>query len=484
MNKNNQNFSFVFAFSTLNSKYMYDGTSNSIFKITPNLYDYLCKKENFSEDKAITELNNLKKHGFTSSGEIEEITHPLSPVLPRILEESVQSITLQVTQQCNLRCKYCVYSGTYDSRSHSSQRMSYELAKKGVDFVIAKSTAQKEINIAFYGGEPLLEFSLIKKIVTYIKDTFPSKKISFSITTNGTLFNDEINSFLQENKFLILVSLDGPKEIHDQNRIFHINGKGTFDTIIQNINHIKQNYSELFKKISFNAVIDPKLNPTCANHFFLNSKFFDDTYVSASLISPEFKKEKVEIPDEFIAQDEAETFKILLCKLGRIKETKISKITQEKFALIKTQMFDLRKKTLGFSKSVHPSGPCVPGARKLFLSTTGDFYPCERVSESSKNTCIGNIENGFDLKKIDTLLNIGRLTAEECKKCWAIRLCTHCVAVADDTKKLSREKKLEHCAEVFQSAHSLLSNYITLKEYGYNFDNEIPVFKFEESLPQ
>ncbi len=474
----------IHPFSTLNAKYIYDTTSNSIFKITDNLYSYLTKKDDSSEEQAINELANLNRHSYISNSTIEEIRHPLSSVLPRILAESVQGITLQVTQQCNLRCKYCVYSGAYESRGHSSKRMPYELAQKGVEFLIERSAAQKSVNIGFYGGEPLLEFKLIERIVRYIKEKYSSKDISFSITTNGTLLNDRINSFLQDNDFNVMISLDGPKEIHDQNRIFHATGKGTFDTILKNISDIRENYKHLFKNISFNAVIDPKLNPSCTNHFFLKSELFDETFVSASIISPDFKKDEVQIPDDFIIQDETETFKVLLNKIGRIKNSNVSKITQEKFANIRTRMVDLRKKTIELSKSMHPSGPCVPGARKLFMSATGEFYPCERVSESSANTCIGDIENGFNFQKVDQLLNIGKLTEDKCKKCWAIRFCTHCVAAADDTVTLNRQKKIDGCEEVFRDVHSLLTNYITLKEYGYNFDNEIPVFKFQESFPQ
>lgn len=467
---------YIFPFSSLENKYIYDATTNSIIKISKALYEELRKSSLSTE--SLQELNKLQSNGYLSETKVHKIEHPFTEILPRLLEESVQGITLQVTQQCNLRCKYCVYSGEYESRGHSQKRMSFETAKKGVEFLMKRSSAQDTVNIGFYGGEPLLEFALIKRLVAYVKENFGAKQVLFTITTNGTLFNDEIDTFLQQHDFNVLVSLDGPEEVHDRNRVFCSTGKGTFSTIMKNIDHIKNHYPTLFKRVAFNAVLDPTLDPVCSNQFFIKSEFFSESEVSSSIINPDYKKNDIKIPDEYFIQKEKEMFLLLLNKVGRIERNKISKMTHAIFEEMKGRMVDMRNRSAGLPQTAHPGGPCVPGARKLFLSADGELYPCERVSESSENTCIGTLQDGFDLEQVSRLLNIGKLTEDKCKSCWGIRLCTQCVAVADDIDKLCRKKKLSHCKQVLNSIHQELVSHVTLLEHGYSFDSDFFPFTY------
>lgn len=473
---------YAYPFSSLENKYIYDATTNSIVKISKSLYESL-KSFSFSAE-SLQELEKIQSKGFLSETKVQKIEHPLTDILPELLKESVQGITLQVTQQCNLRCKYCVYSGEYESRGHSQKRMTIENAKRGVDFLMNRSSAQQLVNIGFYGGEPLLEFALIKKVVAYVKENFGAKQVLFTITTNGTLFNDEINAFLQKHDFNVLVSLDGPEEIHDRNRVFCSTGKGTFSTIMKNIEYIKEKYPILFKKIAFNAVLDPTLDPVCSNQFFIKSEFFSESDVSSSIINPDYKKNDIEIPDEYFIQKEKEMFLLLLNKVGRIENNKISKMSHALFEDIKARMVDMRKRSAGLPQTAHPSGPCVPGARKLFLSADGELYPCERVSESSANTCIGTLDDGFNLEQVSRLLNIGKLTEDNCKSCWGIRLCTQCVAVADDIDKLCKKKKLSHCKQVLNGIHEELVSHVTLLEHGYAFDSDLSPFTYSMEFAQ
>ena len=110
-----------------------------------------------------------------------------------------------------------------------------------------------------------------------------------------------------------------------------------------------------------------------------------------------------------------------------------------------------------------PSGACVPGAR-LFVSVNGDFYPCEKVNEKSSVMQIGNLSTGFELQKAYDVLNIGRLTQEHCKNCWAMAFCNLCARHADNNNSLSAELKLTHCPNVYASAENDLKAMILFKE--------------------
>ena len=141
-----------------------------------------------------------------------------------------RNLILNITEQCNFRCKYCVYSGIYNStRIHNPKVMEFSTAKKAVDLFLKNLETKKcmvkinSFSICFYGGEPLLEFSLIKDIVKYAKVEVTKKgldkvyELKFRLSTNGYLLDKkEIVDFLVRNNTILNVSLDGPKEEHDK----------------------------------------------------------------------------------------------------------------------------------------------------------------------------------------------------------------------------------------------------------------------------
>lgn len=175
--------------------FMFDTYANKIKRISKNCFDYLYKfsKEttNFFEKAESVDDIEFKefykeslKQGLFKKFSIEKLQHPMTELLEDVLDANIESINLQVTQNCNLRCDYCPYTGNYyNNRKHSNKRMSFELAKKGIDFLYNHSMNCDVVNVAFYGGEPLLEFELIKRCVKYAREKFISKKVVFNLTT-------------------------------------------------------------------------------------------------------------------------------------------------------------------------------------------------------------------------------------------------------------------------------------------------------------
>lgn len=459
---------FIHLFQTQKNNYIYDVNTNAIIKTDLNTYTQL--QQNTGSNQSRPVIENLLSYGFLKPNPIQHIEHPATRNLQCFLNQKIQSITLQVTQQCNLRCKYCVYSGSYATRSHSHLQMSWETAKKGIDFLVDHSIAERKINISFYGGEPLLNFKLIQSVVEYGKKASEGKKISFNMTTNGTLFTDKNLTFLQDNNFSILISLDGPKEIHDQNRVFAIDGKGTYDKIAENIAYIKRKYPKLYENTAFNAVVDPVACISCANRFLISMPEIQDAPLSASVISSEYRNSSIEIPEKYFIEDEVEYFKVFLNCLGRIGNEHISPIAKGKFEETKKAMLVLRERAHDLPATSHPSGPCVPGAKKLFITVDGSFYPCESISEDSEIGRIGNVNDGFDIDKIHRLLNVGQITEEECRNCWGHRLCMQCFMNADKMNRLSRSKRLSNCKWILKSHENAMKDYCTLVEQGYHFD--------------
>lgn len=172
---------FIHLFCCSTGYYLYDVNTDAILKVTEETYSLL-KDENGDN----TQIEKLKKSGYLKSTHVEHTEHPMTPFLESFYKSKIRALILQVTQNCNLRCDYCVYSGKYNTRVHSSKRMSFEMARQGIDFLLEHSYERKDIELGFYGGEPLLEFELIKKCVEYIEQKAPDRKIKYSMTTNAT----------------------------------------------------------------------------------------------------------------------------------------------------------------------------------------------------------------------------------------------------------------------------------------------------------
>lgn len=457
-------------FKTPTKYYIYDTISDKIIGITEETYMELSTVGFSSKlsNTAKNEIGEINEYGFLKPNYIDAIEHPDKDILDFKLKRQLSSITLQITQQCNLRCTYCAYSGLYTNRVHTGKTMQLETALKCLDFLKENSKDTDNINIGLYGGEPLLHFDLIKKIVEYSNDIFNGKVISYFVTTNGTLFNDKIINFFIENDINLTISLDGNQESHDKNRIFANNSKGTFSLIMEQLKHIKDNYTTYFKKINFNVVLDQSEGFAEINKFFQYNTLFDDNNITVTVISNEYRSDKVSSSEQFDIEWRTELFKVFMSLLGRIDRKNVSNLFVQYIGNIEHRMFNRNSSDL--TEVTTHSGPCVPAVNKLFVNVEGEFFPCEKVNENSKIMKIGDIENGFDIENTRLLLNVGNLTESKCKNCWAIRYCNSCVIMADDGEKISEEVKTSRCDEIKNNVTMQFKNYLMLNEQGYDPD--------------
>jgi len=462
---------FIHLFKTRNCCYIYDVNTNLFLKVPKETYSALeidnGDLEALKDDSIIL---NLKEKGYLSSNRAEQIEHSLTDVLQDILDNSLNTLILQVTQECNLRCSYCVYSGSYLNRSHSQKKMGIDTAKKGIDFIINHSKNSPTVNFSFYGGEPLLRFNFIKECIAYAKERGEGKKITFNMTTNGTLLTDEIIKFMKDNEVSLLISMDGPKEIHDKN-IVCSNGMGSFDKIMNNIDEIKVKFPEYVEKnIGFNIVMNGENDFSCINNFFADYDTVKDSHVNATFVSTLGSLEEKTISEDFIQNRQYEIFKIFLYKLGKLDKKYISRLLLKEFEHLNYTLNIKRETNEKVPKKVHPGGPCVPGLNRLFMTVDGKFCPCERVNEESKAMNIGNVDTGFEIEKIKNLMNVGKTTEQKCKNCWAFRYCYLCAAFADDMNELTGDKKVKFCNAVKKNTEEMFKTYCTMMEFGYKFE--------------
>ena len=255
-------------------------------------------------------------------------------------------------------------------RSHSNKDMHWETAKKSIDFLREHSVDSTQVNIGFYGGEPLLRFSLIKQIVAYAREKFDGKELAFTITTNGTLLNEEIISYFEKEDVQLMISLDGPKEIHDKNRVFP-NGQGSFDTVMENLERLKAIAPDYAKKVSFSMVMDPINDYDCINQITITTR---EHHFLASLVDKGYDEGKLIYSEEYLWKSRYQEFLAVLSMFNRFPSTDVSAIARNvvgRFIADRTTY----QSSNPLRKVDVPSGPC-PTFFTFFFRYTSNIKQC------------------------------------------------------------------------------------------------------------
>lgn len=277
-----------------------------------------------------------------------------SRVITRYAECKLPSVTkmeLFLTENCTLQCDYCFVN----DKDHS-KRMCWETARKAVDFLIDNSPSSSSLAITFFGGEPLMEFALMKQTTAYARQRSNQcgKRIAFSLTTNGTIVNQEIARFGREHGFNLLVSIDGDREAHDRHRVYAGSRKGCWDTVVG------RNFS-LLKSIQgwMGARVTP--TPDTVRHLSSGVRKLFSLGVNQFIIGPDMDVEWNHDEMEILSLEMQEV-------VGFYIETK-RKGLPIRMAAFETSIEELQ------STYSHVWG-CDAGITRVAVSTEGDLYPC------------------------------------------------------------------------------------------------------------
>jgi len=487
---------FIKKFKTGKQHYIYNVYSNEIIKVSRIIWD---KIDLFHKPVHVIVDNLEDKHNkedilkayetimdsrfFNTDGNlfprIISIKENEAEIKYLFENAGIKQIILDLTNRCNMRCKYCGYSGKYKyERPHQNKNMSKEYAVKAVDYFLKHSSKKEQAAVTFYGGEPLLEFDLFKYIVEYVKSY--KRNYVFSLTTNGTLLNEEISKFLIHNDILIDVSFDGPKFIHDKNRVM-ISGKGSYDLIIKNLKQVKKlDPDYFFSKITYRSVITPPYDSEAITNYFYNSGLFNplknliqvtpvSTYGSSYICKSEISTTKQQYKKNY--RKLFSNYKKALIS-GKYGDLNIEKTWFKDMI----ELIHFRKKT-PLRDHHAASGQCTPGLNRLFVNPDGKFYMCERVGE---HFCIGDIDNGLNFKKISTFFTQWVKFFKDCSNCWALRLCRKCFQDVQQDGKFNIKRKKSLCQSTLKTFEMLLIEYCDILEENPDaFKN----FKPEDFLP-
>lgn len=457
-------------YKTYGGYYVYDRHTNSVITLSQEEFQELqaVEKGELPPEKSGV-IARYQEQGMFVPNVVKEIYHPQTDLLEYRSERRLGQLILQVTQQCNLRCAYCTYSGIYEgNRTHSTNRMGFETAKKAIDFFFDHIIDNARVPIGFYGGEPLLEFDLIVKCVEYIEEKNEGKDIQFGITTNGTLLEGERARFLVEHNFDVSISLDGSQKEHDACRKFP-DGSGSFDLIINHVEEMFELYPEFTKeKVKFFTTVNPYMDLGCVMNYFDSSEMIDRNALLYNTMVPINLKEEVSYQESYYLVRNYAYIRMLFALVGKLDEMFISRLVSkeaDRIARLWKAIHSKRTlKTIAFQ-----AGPCMPGILRLFVRYDGDLFPCERVNENLEYYKIGCVEEGFYLNRMEDLLNIGKLTEEECKTCWNLRRCMICSSEIElhGKKQPIKKDKLEVCEKNKIGTEFELYQLCVLKEFGY-----------------
>ncbi|MBQ8189043.1 MAG: thioether cross-link-forming SCIFF peptide maturase [Lachnospiraceae bacterium] len=321
-------------------------------------------------------------------------------------ETVVKALCLHIAHDCNLACKYCfAEEGEYHGRR---AMMSFEVGKKALDFLVANSGNRVNLEVDFFGGEPLMNWQVVKDLVAYGRSLEEPnhKKFRFTLTTNGVLLNDDILEFANKEMSNIVLSIDGRKEVHDFMRP-HRGGQGSYDEVVPKYIKVAESRNQM----------DYYVRGTFTHH---NLDFSEDVLHLADL---GFKQISVEP----VVADETEEY--------AIKEADIPVILAEYDKLAK-DIIQRRKEGKAFN-FFHfmidlEGGPCVAkrlsgcgsGTEYLAVTPWGDFYPCHQFV-GMEQFLMGNVDDGIVNTSIREEFKTCNVYAKEkCKNCFAKFYCS------------------------------------------------------------
>ena len=361
-----------------------------IFRASDIFLDFITFCEKFNYDVIVAELRNKYPEqliakffkNFDTNKDFLLFDEANKKNIDSLYNESYKVLTLNLVHGCNLRCKYCFEELDF--------RMSSGIMTEDIALLATKSFISQLRDdvgqIIFTGGEPLLNFSIIKKIVSYVQTK--NAEISYLIKTNGTLINKDILNFIVENKIKIQISIDGIRDSNDLNRVYP-NNKGTFEDVMPVVYDFIEN----------NYIHNVNLHGTVTHQTI---QYLHESFTYLKSLHKDLRVDFMPVMDT---------------------KEKIYALTREDYKIyLKDYVLN---KNLNITKTGESSDKiCGIGVSHISVDTNGDVYPCYRLT-GKQEYIMGNILlDGFNLNKIPQLSELyDLLFSSECGNCYAKSIC-------------------------------------------------------------
>lgn len=346
--------------------------------------------------EAIAEIDELIENELLYSKQLFSV----APDFKR----TVKALCLNVAHDCNMRCKYCFASqGEYEGARHL---MPLAVGKAAFDFLVRESEGRRNLEVDFFGGEPLMNFGVVKDLVAYGREIEKkhNKHFRFTITTNGLLLDDEKIDFINEHMDNVVMSLDGRKDINDKMRPLP-GGGGTHDLIIPKFKRLIEKRGEKMYYLRGTFTAD-------------NADFFEDVRHMSGLGFQNISVEPVVTEPSMPYA---------------LREDQLDEIYKQYEALAEDLSENGQYNFFHFNVNFD-QGPCMikrisgcgAGLDYLAVTPAGDLYPCHQFV-GNEDFKLGDVFHGISPEKVDQVAQFGRASAldkEDCKSCWAKYYCS------------------------------------------------------------
>ena len=354
-------------------------------------------------ENCYAQLLEMQKNGQLFTADSFE---PMAGTLKARTSGVVKALCLHIAHTCNLNCSYCFAS---QGKYHGERAlMSYEVGKRALDFLIENSGTRRNLEVDFFGGEPLMNFDVVKQLVAYARsiEKEKNKNFRFTLTTNGVLVDDDVIEFSNREMSNVVLSLDGRKEVHDRYRVDYA-GNGSWEKIVPK-----------FQKF---------VNARGGKNYYMrgtfthaNPDFLEDIKTMLDLGFSELSMEPVvAASDDPAALTEADK-PVVMKQYEDLAKLMLERDKEGKSFTFYHYMIDLK------------GGPCIykrisgcgSGTEYMAVTPWGDLYPCHQFVGDEKFK-LGDIWSGVNNKKIqDEFASCNVYAREECRDCWARLYCS------------------------------------------------------------
>ncbi len=349
------------------------------------------------------QVNELKSSGKLF---VKDSFEPMAGELKRKTSGVIKALCLHIAHTCNLNCAYCFAS---QGKYHGDRAvMSFEVGKRALDFLIENSGSRRNLEVDFFGGEPLMNFDVVKQLVAYARsiEKEKGKNFRFTLTTNGLLIDDDVIEFANKEMSNVVLSLDGRKEIHDRFRVDYA-GNGSWERIVPKFQKLvnSRNGKDYYMRGTFTHA---------------NPDFLKDIETMLDLGFTELSMEPVVCasgdPSELTEAD----LPIVLDQYEKLAELMLKREKEGKPFTFYHYMIDLS------------GGPCIykrisgcgSGTEYMAVTPWGDLYPCHQFVGEEKFK-LGDVFNGVDNTEIQNEFESCNVYArKDCKDCWAKLYCS------------------------------------------------------------
>ncbi len=399
-----------------------DVCSGAVHSVDDAAYDIIADFENKSKDEIISEvgekypeieLKEIKEcyeqvQELKDSGQLfaPDTFEPMAGELKARTAGVVKALCLHIAHTCNLNCSYCFAS---QGKYHGERAvMSFEVGKRALDFLIENSGTRRNLEVDFFGGEPLMNFDVVKRLVEYARsvEKEKNKNFRFTLTTNGMLVDDDVIDFANREMSNVVLSLDGRKEIHDRCRVDYA-GNGSWEKIVPKF--------QKFVKMRGNKNYYMRGTFTHANPDFL-----EDIKTMLDLGFTELSMEPVVTSPSDPAALTEEDKVIVMEQYEKLAELMLQRDKEGRPFTFYHYMIDLA------------DGPCIykrisgcgSGTEYMAVTPWGDLYPCHQFVGEEKFK-LGDIYNGVTNTAVrEEFASCNVYAREECKNCWAKLYCS------------------------------------------------------------